>query len=84
MLASLYKQNKFENDIKAVKNSLTIEIQFNTITDKYVMAKCKYRAYFNYHSSSGNITWKREKLMVFFYGHEIKNENEIQILEGKL
>lgn len=80
MLVAKDKQEKFEKDIKAKRNSLTIEIEFNIITDKYVMTKCKCRAYCDYQNNSGVVTWKSRKPMVFFYGHELKNRNEIQVL----
>ncbi len=73
-------QDKFEGDIKTENNKITLEILFNIITDKYVMTKCKCRAYCNYQNSGGNIIWKSEKAMVFFYGHELKHRNEIQVL----
>lgn len=80
LLVSESNQEKFESDIKAEKNSLTIEVQFNILTDKNVMTKCKCRAYCNYQNSSGVITWKSEKPMVFFYGHELKKNDEISVL----
>ncbi len=80
LLVSRSHQEKFENDIRTVNNRLTMEIQFNIITDKYVMTKCKCRAYCNYQNSSGVITWRSEKPMVFFYGHELKRREEISIL----
>lgn len=80
LLVSKSNQEKFESDIKAEKNSLTIEVQFNILTDKNVMTKCKCRAYCNYQNSSGVITWKSEKPMVFFYGHELKKNDEISVL----
>lgn len=80
MLVAKDKQEKFEKDIKAQRNSLTIEIEFNIVTDKYVMTKCKCRAYCDYQNNNGVVTWKSRKPMVFFYGHELKNRNEIQVL----
>lgn len=80
MLVAKDKQEKFEKDIKTERNSLTIEIEFSIITDKYVMTKCKCRAYCDYQNNSGAVTWKSRKPMVFFYGHELKNRNEIQVL----
>lgn len=59
---------------------MTIEIEFNIVTDKYVMTKCKCRAYCDYQNNNGVVTWKSRKQMVFFYGHELKNRNEIQVL----
>lgn len=80
LLVSHNKQEKFEKDIKAAKNNLTIEIQFDIITDKYVMTKCKCRAYCDYQNCGGEVTWKSKKPMVFFYGHELKNRKEINVL----
>lgn len=80
MLVAKDKQEKFERDINAKRNGLTIEIEFSIITDKYVMTKCKCRAYCDYQNNSGAVTWKSRKPMVFFYGHELKNRNEIQVL----
>lgn len=80
LLVPKNKQDKFESDIRTENNKLTIEISFNIITDKYVMTKCKCRSYCNYQNSDGKVTWKSEKPMVFFYGHELKHRNEIQIL----
>lgn len=74
------KQEKFEKDIKTEKNSLTIEIELEIITDKYVMTRCKCRAYCDYLNDSGKITWNSRNPMVFFYGHELKNRKEIQVL----
>ena len=56
MLVAKDKQEKFENDIKAKRNGLTVEIEFNIITDKYVMTKCKCRAYCDYQNNSGIVT----------------------------
>lgn len=80
MLVAKDKQEKFEKDIKFKRNSLTMEIEFNIITDKYVMTKCKCRAYCDYQNNSGTVTWKSRNPMVFFYGHELKNKSEIQVL----
>ena len=80
LLVSKRNQEKFENDIKAENNRLTIEIQFEIITDKNVMTKCKCRAYCNYKNNNGVITWKSDKPMVFFYGHELKKNDEISVL----
>lgn len=82
LLVSRNKQENFENAIKAEKNKLIIEIQFDIVTDKYVMTKCKCRAYCDYQNCGGSVTWKSNKPMAFFYGHELKNRNEIQVLEG--
>lgn len=80
ILLAKSKQEKFERDIQAEKNSLTIEIELHIITDKYVMTKCKCRACCDYQNNSGTITWNSKNPMVFFYGHEIKNRKEIQVL----
>lgn len=80
LLVSRDNQKKFEEDIKAENNRLTVEFEFNIITDKYVMTKCKCRAYCDYQNSSGVITWHSEKPMVFFYGHKMKSRDEIQVL----
>lgn len=31
-------------------------------------------------NNNGVLIWKSRKPMVFFYGHELKNRNEIQVL----
>lgn len=80
MLVSKDKQEKFEKEIKDKRNSLTTELEFNIITDKYVMTKCKCRAYCEYQNNSDGVTWKSRKPMVFFYGHELKNRDEIHVL----
>lgn len=80
LLISHDKQEKFENAIKASKNSLAIEIQFNIITDKYVMTKCKCRTGCDCQNCGGKIIWKSKNPMVFFYGHELKNRKEIHVL----
>lgn len=80
MLVAKDKQEKFEKDIKAQRNSMTIEIEFNIVTDKYVMTKCKCRAFCDCQNNNGIVAWKSRKPMVFFYGHELKNRNEIQVL----
>lgn len=74
------EQEKFEKDIKKEKNRLTIEMQFNVITDKYVMTKCKCRANCKYQNMCGEIAWKSIDPKVFFYGHELKNRKEILVL----
>lgn len=79
LLVSRNKQKKFENDIQREKNKLTAEIKFYVITDKYVMTKCKCRAYCYYQNNGGKVIWKSRDPMVFFYGHELKNRNEIQV-----
>lgn len=83
ILVSKDKQKKFESDIKAKRNSLTIEMEFNIITDKYVMTKCKCRAHCDAQVNNGVVTWKSKKAMVFFYGHELKSRDEIQVLGEK-
>lgn len=80
LLVSKRNQERFEKDIKAENNRLTIETQFEIITDKNVMTKCKCRAYCNYQNNNGVITWKSDKPMVFFYGHELKKDDEISVL----
>ena len=80
LLVSKRNQERFENDMKAENNRLTIETQFEIITDKNVMTKCKCRAYCNYQNNNGVITWKSDKPMVFFYGHELKKNDEISVL----
>lgn len=79
LLVSRDKQKKFENDIKREKNKLTVEIEFHVITDKYVMTKCKCRAYCTYQNNCDAVIWKSNNPMVFFYGHELQNRNEIQV-----
>ena len=59
---------------------MTIEIEFNKVADKYVMTKCKCRAHCDYQNYNGVVTWMSRKPVVFFYGHELKNRNEIQVL----
>lgn len=44
------------------------------------MTRCKCRAYCDYQNDSGKITWNSRNPMVFFYGHELKNRKEIQVL----
>lgn len=82
LLVAKSKQEKFEEAIKTQNNKLTIEIEFNIITDKYVMTKCKCRAYCEYQNSNGLIIWKSKDLMVFFYGHELKSRRQIKLLGG--
>ena len=36
--------------------------------------------YCNYKNNNGVITWKSDKPMVFFYGHELKKNDEISVL----
>ena len=81
LLVSKKDRDSFENAIKAEKNKLIVEFNFNVITDKYVMTKCKCRAHCNYSNDCGTITWKSNNPMVFFYGHELKKANEIKVLE---
>lgn len=84
MLVSRNKQEEFEKDIQAVNNRMTIEFEFDIITDKYVETKCKCRAYCNYQNSNGVITWDgSDNAMVFFYGHELKNMHDIHVLTGE-
>lgn len=83
LLISRAKQKKFEEDIKKDKNNIMVEFLFDVITDKYVMTKCKCRAYCLYSNMSGTVKWESDNPMVFFYGHELKNRNEIQVLEGQ-
>ena len=80
LLVSRNAQEKFESNIKSENNRLTIEIKFNIITDKNVVTKCKCRAYCGYQNNNGVITWKSEKPMTFFYGHELKRNDEILAL----
>lgn len=80
LLVAKSKQEKFEEAIKTQNNKLTIEIEFNIVTDKYVMTKCKCRAYCEYQNSSGVIIWKSKEPMVFFYGHELMDRSQIKVL----
>lgn len=68
LLVAKIKQNIFEESIKTQNNKLTIEMEFNIITDKYVMTKCKCRAYCEYQNSNGQVVWKSKNPMVFFMG----------------
>ena len=81
LLVSRNAQEKFESNIKSENNRLTIEIKFNIITDKNVVTKCKCRAYCGYQNNNSVITWKSEKPMTFFYGHELKRNDEILALQ---
>ncbi len=80
LLVAKNKQEKFESAIKVQNNKLTIEIEFNIITDKYVMTRCKCRAHCEYQNSNGLIIWKSKEPMVFFYGHELGGKNQIKVL----
>lgn len=84
MLVSRNKQTEFEKDIQTVKNRLTIEFEFDIVTDKYVATKCKCRACCNYQNNNGIVTWDgSDNAMVFFYGHELKSVHDIYVLTGE-
>lgn len=84
MLVSRNKQKKFEKAIQAVNNRMTIEFEFDIITDKYVETKCKCRAYCNYQNCNGVISWDgSDNAMVFFYGHELKSMHDIHVLTSE-
>ena len=80
LLVTRKNQEKFQSAIMAENNSLTAEMEFMIMTDKYVVTKCKCRAYCQFQNNDGVVTWKSEKPMVFFYGHELKNRDEILVL----
>lgn len=80
LLVTKSMQEKFENAIKAQHNKLIIEIEFNIITDKYVMTKCKCRAKCANQKIKELIVWKCKDPMVFFYGHELSNKDQIKVL----
>lgn len=80
LLISHSKQKKFEDDIKKNRNNIMVEFMLDVITDKYVMTKCKCRAYCLYSNMCGAVKWESDNPTVFFYGHELKNRNEIQVL----
>lgn len=84
LLIAKDKQEEFEKAIKMKRNIITAEIEFEIITDKYVMTKCKCRACCEYQSSNEDITWQSKKPMVFFYGHELKKKGEIHVVGEEL
>ncbi len=77
LLVERSNQEKFEKAIKTKNNKLLVEMWFYIITDKYVMTKCKCRAYCDYLCINSAVSWKSEKPMVFFYGHEMMDKEEI-------
>ena len=83
LLVAKIKQNIFEESIKTQNDKLTIEIEFNIITDKYVMTKCKCRAYCEYLNNDGKVIWKSKNPMVFFYGHKLLDMNQVTVLGGE-
>ncbi len=80
LLVKRSKQEKFEKAIKKKNNKILVEMFFDIITDKYVVTKCKCRAYCDYLCTNSVVSWKSEKPMVFFYGHEMMNKEEIIVL----
>jgi hypothetical protein len=73
------KRITFEDTIKQDSYRVTIEIIFDIITDKNVITKCKCRSYCSGTCLSNDIVWKDDEPMVFFYGHDIANTNDIKI-----
>lgn len=83
LMISRDKKEKFEKCVQLKNNTLMIEFEFEIITDKYVMTKGKCRADCVGQNDNGIITWKSTRPIVFFYGHELKDRNKIQVLEGE-
>lgn len=75
------KKNRdlFEQAIKQYAYNVTVEMIFDIITDKNVVTKCKCRSYCFGSNCENKITWEDKDPMVFFYGHDIVNENNIKI-----
>lgn len=75
------KKNRdlFEQAIKQYSYNVTVEMTFDIITDKNVVTKCKCRSYCSGSNCANKIMWEDKDPMVFFYGHDIANENNIKI-----
>ena len=77
----LIKSKNKELFDKALKNhgEIMSDFEFEIVTDKYVMTKCKCRADCDYKLYSDKISWRCGHPMVFFYGHEMLDKNSIKI-----
>jgi hypothetical protein len=73
------KRKNFEEAIRQNSYSVTVEVLFDIITDKNVITKCKCRSYCCGQNCANKITWEGKDPMVFFYGHDIANEDNIKI-----
>lgn len=81
LLVEKTKQEKFINAIQKTGSRLTIEIEFDIVTDKYVSTRCKSRAYCNCSDNKEKIIWECKEPMVFFYGHELRREDIVVLGE---
>lgn len=73
------EQEKFKQAIQKKNNELCLEFNFDIVTDKYVVTKCKCRSYFTYSSYNNDVTWTCKEPMVFFKGHDIIEKSTIKI-----
>lgn len=80
LLVENKKREKFIDAIQKSSSRLTVEIEFDIITDKYVSTKCKSRAYCDCSDNKEKIIWECKDPMVFFYGHELRRKEDIVVL----
>lgn len=81
LLVKHIEREKFIKAIHKADGRLTIEMEFDIVTDKYVSTRCKSRAYCNCSENKEKIIWECEEPMVFFYGHELRRKEDIVVLE---
>lgn len=70
---------KFKQVIKKKNNELCLEFNFDIVTDKYVVTKCKCRSTFTYASYGNDVTWTCKEPQVFFKGHDVIDKSTIKI-----
>lgn len=74
------KRIEFENAIKQSAYKVIVEVVFDIVTDKGVVTRCKCISDFHGQNCADKITWKDQGPRDFFYGHNIVNINELEIV----
>lgn len=79
LIVSKKEQEKFKQVIQKKNNELWLEFNFDIVTDKYVVTKCKCISNFTYACYGNDVTWTCKEPQVFFKGHRIIDKTTIKI-----
>lgn len=77
------KRNQFEETIKESVYNALVEMQFDIMTDKNVITKCKCRLNCKRNNENNIILWEDDEPMVFFYGHQLMKVDDLRIAGHK-
>lgn len=78
-IADLGKGKEIANIFKQEVHKTFLEVQFNILTDKNVITKCKCRFRGCREDRKDKMIWKDTDPMVFFNGHSLAKKNSIKI-----